>query len=135
MLVHGKFHTSPLVQWDKQLLSINCSSVLYSNVYELELVTEVQDITSQEEKATLVKGAATELELKTNPLIWSFSHKIYRFQSRPIISHGPYMCQSCAAASNHVIPQPQGWYLCSVIVVNPAGKKHIAQGPQAKWMV
>ena len=52
MVVHGKFYTSPLDQWDKQLFLINCSSVLCSNVYELELVTEVQDITSQDEKAT-----------------------------------------------------------------------------------
>ena len=50
ILVHGKFYNSPLVQWDEQLFSINCSSVLCSNVYELEFVTEVQDITSQEEK-------------------------------------------------------------------------------------
>ena len=52
MLVHEEFHSSPLVQWEEQLFSINCSSVLRSNVRELELVAGVQDITSQEEKAT-----------------------------------------------------------------------------------
>ena len=46
MLVHEEFHSSPLVQWEKQLFSINCSSVLCSNVRELELVAGVQDITS-----------------------------------------------------------------------------------------
>ena len=91
MLVHEEFHSSPLVKWGKQLFSINCSSVLCSNVCELELVTGVQGITSQEEKARLVKGAATELELKTYPLIFCFSHRSYRSQSRSIISHGPYV--------------------------------------------
>ena len=52
MLVDGEFHSSPLVKWEEQLFSINCSSVLRSNVHELELVAGVQDITSQEEKAT-----------------------------------------------------------------------------------
>ena len=52
MLVDGEFHSSPLVKWEEQLFSINCSSVLRSNVRELELVAGVQDITSQEEKAT-----------------------------------------------------------------------------------
>ena len=52
ILVHEEFHSSPLVQWEEQLFSIDCSSVLRSNVRELELVAGVQDITSQEEKAT-----------------------------------------------------------------------------------
>ena len=52
MLVHEEFHSSPLVQWEEQLFSINCSSVLRSNVRALELVAGVQDITSQDEKAT-----------------------------------------------------------------------------------
>ena len=52
MLVHEEFHSSLLVQWEEQLSSINCTSVLCSNVRELELVAGVQDITSQEEKTT-----------------------------------------------------------------------------------
>ena len=52
MLVDGEFHSSPLVKWEEQLFLSNCSSVLYSNVCELELVTGVQNITSQGERAT-----------------------------------------------------------------------------------
>ena len=50
ILVHDEFHSSPLVQWEEQLFSINCSSVLCSNVREIELVAGVQDITSQGER-------------------------------------------------------------------------------------
>ena len=52
MLVHGEFHSIPLVKLGEELFSINCSSLLCSNVCELELVTGVQDITYQGEKAT-----------------------------------------------------------------------------------
>ena len=52
MLVHGEFHSSPLFNWEEQLFSVNCSSVLCGNVCELELVTGVQGITSQGERAT-----------------------------------------------------------------------------------